>query len=105
MHQIERAIASIREDRRSDYMWDTAEAANVLSVHPNKFHAWWYRTREKLIELFIADPGNTATELLSIIAAGEAERQRRMQCPSTSVHCGKRDEPRTSSTPARRLGP
>jgi hypothetical protein len=74
---IERAIASIREDRRADYLWNTDAAAHALGIHPNRFHDWWYRTREKLIALCDADPGNTAAEFLAIIAAAEAERQRR----------------------------
>jgi hypothetical protein len=74
---IERAIASIKEDRRADYLWDTRVAAAALDIHPNRFHDWWYRTREKLVALCVADPGNTAAEMLAIIAAAEAERQRK----------------------------
>lgn len=74
MSQIERAIASIREDHRADYLWDTDVAAQALGIHPNRFHDWWYRTREKLIALSVADPGHTAVELLGVIASAEATR-------------------------------
>jgi hypothetical protein len=72
--QIERAIASIREDRRSDYLWNTDVAADALGIHPNRFHDWWYRTREKLVALCAADPGSTAAEMLAIIALAESQR-------------------------------
>jgi hypothetical protein len=73
---IDRAIASVREDRRADYLWDTRTVAQALNVHPNRFHDWWYRTRERLELLCMVDPGNTAAELLAIVAAAEARRQR-----------------------------
>jgi phosphoribosylcarboxyaminoimidazole (NCAIR) mutase len=77
MSQIARAIDAIREDRRADYLWDTDVVSKALHVHPNKFSDWWYRTRDKLIDLMIAQPGQTAAELAALIASAEAERSRR----------------------------
>jgi len=74
---IERQVASIREDRRADYLFDTKRAAEAVRCHPNKFHARWYRTRDWLVELYVAQPGELAAELMAIVAQGEAERQRR----------------------------
>jgi len=79
MGSIERRIGSITEDRRADYLFDTQRAADALHVHPNRFHDWWYRTHGKLLDLYIAQPGETAAEFMAIIAAGEAERQRRLK--------------------------
>jgi hypothetical protein len=83
---IERAIASIREDRRADYLWDTRTVAQALNVHPNRFHDWWYRTRERLELLCMVDPGNTAAELLAIVAAAEARRQREARNVPAHAH-------------------
>jgi hypothetical protein len=83
---IERSIASIREDRRADYLWDTKVAADAVNLHVNKFSAWWYANRAKLIELAIADPGNTAAELLAVIATAESQRQRRKRNPESNLH-------------------
>lgn len=79
MPSIERAIASIREDRRADYLFDTKAVSEALRCHPNKFHDRWYRTRDWLIELGAVDPGNLAAELASIVALAvqRSERQRR----------------------------
>jgi hypothetical protein len=77
--QIERAVASITEDQRADYLWDTKAAARASRCHPNKFHAWWYRTRERLIDLAAAQPGETSAELAAIIALGIARRDRHEQ--------------------------
>lgn len=77
MQPIERAIASITEDRRASYLFNTKTAADAVGVVPNKFNDWWQRTRAKLIELHIAQPGETAAELAVLIAQAEAERQRR----------------------------
>ena len=77
MHPIEQAVASITDDRRSDYLFDTKSASEALGCPPTKFGDWWYRTRRKLIELYQAQPGELAAELLGIIALAEAERQRR----------------------------
>jgi hypothetical protein len=76
-HSIERTIASITEDRRAGYLFDTKVVAHALRCHPNKFHARWYRTRDWLIELFIAQPGETAAEFAALAAQALAERQRR----------------------------
>lgn len=84
---IDGALASIREDRRSDYLWNTRTAAEAVGVHPNKFHAWWYRTRGKLEALAEADPGNTAAELLAVIVAAESNRQSRpVRDPPAPAH-------------------
>lgn len=77
MPTIERAIASITEDRRADYLFDTKTAAEAVGCHPNKFNDWWQRTRSKLIDLYIAQPGQLAAELAALIALAESERQRR----------------------------
>ena len=72
--QVERAIAAIREDRRADYLFSTKIAADAVGCHPNKFHDWWYRTREKLIELARVQPGETAAELAALIACAMERR-------------------------------
>jgi hypothetical protein len=36
------------------------------------------RTQDKLIELYIAQPGQLAAEVAALIAQAEAERQRRL---------------------------
>lgn len=77
MSSIDRRIGSIREDHRADYLFNTKVVANHLRCHPNKFHARWYRTRAWLMELVIAQPGETSAELCAIIAQGVAERERR----------------------------
>ena len=74
---IDAKLASIKEDRRADYLFDTKVAARALGCHPNKFHDWWYRTRGKLHDLYLAQPGELAAEFASIIASAEAERQGR----------------------------
>lgn len=77
MSAIERTIASIREDRRADYLFDTKAASDAVGCHPNKFSDWWYRTRGKLLDLYASQPGEVAAEMLAIIAQGEVERQKR----------------------------
>lgn len=76
MSSIDQKIGSIREDRRADYLFDTQVAADAVGCHPNKFSDWWYRTRGKLTDLFVAQPGETAAELAALIAQGQAERDR-----------------------------
>lgn len=78
MDPIERRIASITEDRRASYLWDTKVAAEALNIQPNRFGEWWLRTRGKLIDLFMAQPGETAAELAALIAtaAAAAENER-----------------------------
>lgn len=75
MNAIERKIASIREDRRAGYLFDTKVVAPATHMHANKFHARWYRTRDFLIDLAAADPGNLAAEIAVIFAEGEQRRQ------------------------------
>jgi hypothetical protein len=77
MPTIERAIASITDDRRTDYLFDTKTASEAVGCHPNKFNDWWQRTKSKLIDLYISQPGPLAAELAALIALAEAERQRR----------------------------
>ena len=43
---IERHVASITEDRRAPYLFDTRRAAQALGCHPNRFADRWYRTRD-----------------------------------------------------------
>ncbi len=76
---IERRVHSITEDRRSDWLWDTKSASEAVGCHPNKFGDWIQRTRRKFIELYIAQPGETAAELVSLIALAEVERKKRTQ--------------------------
>jgi hypothetical protein len=73
----DRAIATAMEGKRASYTWPTKEAARVLNMHVNKVNQWWGANRDKLIELYVAMPGETAAEFLMIIAAGERERARR----------------------------
>lgn len=75
MNSIERRLASITEDRRADYLFETKRAAAAVGCHQNKFHDWWHRTKWKLENLFIDQPGETAAELASLIAAAESRRQ------------------------------
>lgn len=79
MSSIEQAVRSITEDRRADYLFDTKTASAAVQCHPNKFNDWWQRTNRKLIELYIAQPGQLAAELAALIALAEAERQRRSE--------------------------
>ena len=74
---IDRFVASITEDLRRDYLWETKRASQVLRLHPNKVSTWWYGNRAKLMELAIAMPGETAAELMGVLARAESERQRR----------------------------
>lgn len=77
MLPIERAISSITDDRRASYLFDTKTAADAVGCHPNKFNDWWQRTKSKLIELYLREPGALAAEFAALIARAEAERQRR----------------------------
>lgn len=79
MPSIEQAVRSITEDRRADWLFDTKRAAAAVECHPRKFGDWWLRTQRKLIELYIAQPGQLAAELAALIALAEAERQRRTE--------------------------
>ncbi len=79
MHPIEKKIVSITEDRRASYLFVTATAADAVGCHPNKFNDWWQRTKGKLIDLYIAQPGELAAELAAMIALAEAERQSRQR--------------------------
>lgn len=68
MTTIERKISSITEDRRADYLWPTKAAAAAVGMHPNKFGAWWYANRKKLVELAATMPGETSAELMAVMA-------------------------------------
>jgi hypothetical protein len=74
MSQIDRAVAAITEDRRASYLFSTKQAAMAVGCHPNKFMDWWGRTQRKLIALYLAQPGETAAELMAIVATAEAQR-------------------------------
>ncbi len=77
MSQIRKAISSITEDRRADYLFDSQIAADAVGCPRRKFNDWWQRTKGKLIDLYIAQPGELAAELAAMIALAEAERQSR----------------------------
>lgn len=77
MTSIDQKIASITEDRRASYLFTTKIASDAVGCHPNKFNDWWSRTRGKLVDLYIAQPGELAAELAALIASAEQERQRR----------------------------
>ena len=81
MSSIETALASITEDRRADYLFNTKVAAEAVGCHPRKFNDWWARTKGKLIDLYQAQPGELAAELAAVIAHAEARRQRRASQP------------------------
>jgi hypothetical protein len=74
MSQITRLVASITEDRRADYLFDTRTASDAVGCPPNKFADWWYRTRRKLIALGEVEPGELAAEMAAVFAIA-AERQ------------------------------
>lgn len=74
MSAIHRAIAAITEDRRADYLFDTKVAAEAVGCHANKFGDWWFRSKRKLIELYLVQPGQLAAEFAALIAEAEAER-------------------------------
>jgi hypothetical protein len=74
--KIARVIASITEDRRSSYVWNTKIAAASLDIEPNRFGEWWQRTKSKLTALAIVQPGETAAELAALIATAMVERDR-----------------------------
>lgn len=77
--RIEQAVRSVTEDRRASYLFDTKTAAEAVGCHPRKFNDWWQRSRSKLIDLYIAQPGELAAELAALIAMAEVERQRRQK--------------------------
>ena len=68
MSAIVSAIGAIRDDRRAGYLFNTKTAADAVRCHHNKFHERWYRTRDWLIELGTAQPGELAAELAAIMA-------------------------------------
>jgi hypothetical protein len=74
MNSIEQKIRSITEDRRADYLFDTKIAAEATGMVPNKFGTWWRRNRDKLIDLYQAQPAQVAAEFLAIIAQGEQRK-------------------------------
>lgn len=74
---IQRALAAITEDRRTPYLFNTKAASDAVGCVPNKFGDWWARTRGKLIDLYIAQPGELAVEFAALIAEAESHRQSR----------------------------
>ena len=86
MPSIERAIASITEDRRASYLFDTKAAAEAVGCHPNKFADWWTHTHHKLLSLYLAQPGELAAELAALIALAEAVRQRQARTGHATLH-------------------
>lgn len=74
---IDAQAALVKEDRRADYAFNTESAADAVECYPRKFGEWWYRTRRKLVALYIAQPGQFASEFAGIIALAEQERKRR----------------------------
>jgi hypothetical protein len=75
MTKIEALVSSIRDDRRSDYLFPTKGASDAVGCHPNKFHDWWYRNREKLEALAERYPGETAAEMAAILASALSRMQ------------------------------
>ena len=76
MTSTERLIASVREDRRADYLWDTKRAARAVGeVSNTKFSDWWYRTRRKLTALCREMPAETAAEMLAVCAEAASHRE------------------------------
>jgi hypothetical protein len=71
---IRSVLAAIREDCRTDYLFDTKIAANAVGWHPNKFGFWWFKTKRMLIQLYLAQPGELAAELAALIAEAEMLR-------------------------------
>lgn len=82
MASIQSRIDRIMEDRRSRYLFDTDVAAAALGVGPTHVGAWWYRTRRKLMDLYLVQPGQLAAEFACLIAEAEAERQARAEAES-----------------------
>jgi hypothetical protein len=72
--QIERAIASITEDRRAGYLFPTKAGAAAVGCHPNKFADWWLRTRRKLLRLAAEHPAETGAEMMAILAEAASRR-------------------------------
>lgn len=81
MDRVGSTLDAVTEDRRSDYLFHTPTAADAVGCCPNKFGDWWYRTRRKLRELAIRQPGELAAEMAALFAHAEAERQRRASSP------------------------
>jgi hypothetical protein len=74
---IQRVLASLTEERRASYLFDTKTASAAVGCVPNKFADWWQRTRGKLIDLYLEQPGELAAEFAVIIAEAESRRQKR----------------------------
>ncbi len=70
-------LAAITEDHRAPYLFQTKIAADAVGCHPNKFNDWWQRSRRKLIDLYLAQPGELAAELAVLIAEANVIRQQR----------------------------
>jgi hypothetical protein len=81
MATIQSVLAALTEDRRANYLFQTKIAADAVGCHPRKFPDWWYRTKPKLTELYIAQPGELAAELAVLIAEAEAVKQQRRDQP------------------------
>lgn len=73
MSAIRVALKSLTKDRRSEYLWDTKEAAKALGVHENKLGDWVYRTRQKIKDLYRAQPGETAIQINVWLAEAASE--------------------------------
>ena len=82
--RTEARVRSVREDHRTrtDYLFQTKTAARAVGITNNKFADRWRRTRHFLTELYIDQPGETAAELMAIVANAEAERLRRSHITS-----------------------
>lgn len=77
MESIERAIASITEDRRSGRLWTDKEMAQATGLHENKCGAWWQVTEERIEKLFALFPGETAAMLAVLTARCVAEMEKK----------------------------
>jgi hypothetical protein len=73
---IDRAIASLTEERRADYLFPTKTAADAVGCHPNKFGDWLYRSRDKWVALARACPAEVGAEFAAILARAIDERER-----------------------------
>lgn len=78
-NSIERKLRSITEDRRAPWLFDTKTASDAVGCHPRKFGDWWGRTKGKLIDLAISQPGALAGEIAALFAEAEVEKQRRVE--------------------------
>lgn len=60
-------------------MWTDKELSQATGLHANKAGAWWASTEERLIQLYLLFPGETAAALAILTAKAlsrlEADRE------------------------------